>query len=82
MNHTGDVIELYRHENGHVFFSVRDNTGKVRVILWQDEIERLELTGFNTSDIRNGLSAEVTGTVEIYRGEPEIIPIRGDVKFT
>lgn len=78
----GEVVDLYRHSNGHVFFSVRDDTGKVRVVLWQNEVERLELSGFNASGIRNGLSAEVTGTVEMYRGEPEIIPVRGDVKFT
>jgi DNA/RNA endonuclease YhcR with UshA esterase domain len=79
---TGEVIDLYIHKNGHIFFSVRDDTGKVRVVLWQDEIEMMELYGFNRSLIRNGVYAEVTGAVEMYRGEPEIIPTRGDVKFT
>ena len=78
---TGEVVDLYRHANGHVFFSIRDETGKVRVVLWQDDVERLEISGFNISGIRNGISAEVTGSVEMYRGEPEIIPVRGDVKF-
>ncbi len=77
----GEVTGLYRHSNGHIFFSLMDETGKVRVVLWQDDVERLELSGTNISGVRNGMYAEVTGTVETYRGEPEIIPIRGNVKF-
>jgi aspartyl/asparaginyl-tRNA synthetase len=78
---SGEVRDLQFHKNGHIFFSLRDGTGDVRVVLWESDVERLELAGVNASAIRNGMLAEVTGTIEMYRGEAEIVPVRADVKF-
>lgn len=81
VNITGNVVNLYEHRDGHLFFDLDDGTGSIKVVLWDDVLRRLELDGVNISHIENGVKLQVLGTVEIYKGEFEVLPIRSDVKF-
>jgi exonuclease VII large subunit len=77
----GEVKDFYEHRNGHFFFNLEDDTGEIRVVIWEDMIEELRLGGIDVSGIRDGARLEITGTVELYRGELELIPLRSQVRF-
>lgn len=78
VNVTGEINSVYVNE-GNVFFTLSDETGEIKVVLWEDMIE---LIGINVSEINDGKTANVIGNVELYKGELEILPIRGLVKIT
>jgi exonuclease VII large subunit len=77
----GEVGDFYEHSSGHLFFNLMDESGRIRVVVWSDMAEELGLTGFNVSGIRDGARLEITGTVEMYRGELELIPLRSQIKI-
>ncbi|MCX6814848.1 MAG: exodeoxyribonuclease VII large subunit [Candidatus Aenigmarchaeota archaeon] len=81
VNVTGEVSNVYLHKNGHVFFNLKDREDKIRVVVWESDVEQLLYSGVNITGIRNGDKIQIVGTVELYRGEPEIIPVRAQVKF-
>ncbi|HJW96635.1 MAG TPA: exodeoxyribonuclease VII large subunit [archaeon] len=80
VNVSGYASEVYLHKNGHVFFNLREGQDKVRVVVWESDVERLAYSGVNLTEIKNGDRIQIVGTVEIYQGEPEIIPLRAQVK--
>ena len=80
VNITGEVTRIFQSK-GHVFFDLKDDTGKVKVVLWEDTLELLEINNVNTSEIRNGKSINIIGDVQLYKGELEVIPIRGNVNI-
>ncbi len=81
VNISGMVENLYKHKNGHMFFDLKDDTGSIKIVLWDTKIDRLTLSGFNISKIRNGVTLQIVGTVEVYRNELEIIPLGTKIKF-
>jgi len=81
VNVTGEVANLYFHKNGHIFFNLKDEDSKIRVVVWESVVEQLGHSGVNISQIRNGDRIQIVGNVEIYQGEPEIIPLRAQVRF-
>ena len=63
------------------FFILKDKTGEIKVVFWEDTLEQLELSGFDLNQLRNDAKAEIVGTVQLYKGELELIPLRGQVKL-
>ena len=70
---SGQVVDSYEHEDGHLFLKLRDDSGgmvsvpvfaRVRAELGEP-IELLDVV-------------QVTGEVKLYRGELELIPERAD----
>ena len=80
VNVTGYASDVYLHRNGHVFFNLRDERDKVRVVVWESIAEELGYSGVNISAIKNGDRVQVVGKVEMYQGKPEIIPVRAQVR--
>jgi exonuclease VII large subunit len=80
VNITGSISDL-RISKGHMFFNLKDETGKIKVVVWNNTLELLYLNGVNISEIKDGKSVNVIGNVQIFRGELEIIPIREQVKI-
>ncbi len=81
-NVSGKVSDVYVHRNGHIFFTLNDGSGEVKVVVWDSVARALGRKGINaTEDIRNGALLEVTGEVILYRGETEIVPKRPDIKI-
>jgi len=72
---SGEVSDLYKHEDGHVFFSLADGTGEIKVVLWDETVKQLELNGVIVSQLKNGDRIKITGEVTTYKGELEIIPL-------
>jgi DNA/RNA endonuclease YhcR with UshA esterase domain len=77
----GIVSGVQLHEDGHIFFTLNDDTGSVKVVLWKDVVKQLELNHVNIDEIKNGDRLEITGTIELYRGELELVPLRAQIKF-
>ena len=80
VNVTGEITETYR-DKGNMFFDIKDETGKIKVVLWEDTLELLEINNVNVGGIKNGEKINIMGSVQLYKGELEIIPIRGNVKL-
>lgn len=81
VNVKGTVTNFYEHNDGHYFFDIRDDTGELKVVLWDNLVEQLRLGGVNVDEIRDGAKLELTGTLEIYKGELELIPLRSQVRI-
>jgi DNA/RNA endonuclease YhcR with UshA esterase domain len=80
VNITGVVTSLTR-SSGNVFFDLKDDTGRIKVVLWKDTLELLELSGVNTNKIRDENEINIVGNVQLYKGEFEVIPIREHVNI-
>ena len=74
VNVTGDVSDVYRHANGHIFFTLDDGSGHIKVVLWDDVVSEMERRGRDASLIKDGTFLNVVGEVTMYRGELEVIP--------
>ena len=70
---SGEVENLLFHRNGHIFFDVRDDTGSIDVVIWEDRAEQFRLAGTDLEKIREGTGIEVTGVVELYRGSVQVV---------
>ena len=81
VNVKGTVTDFYEHKDGHYFFDIKDGTGELKVVLWDSLVEQLRLGGMNVDEIRDGAELELTGTLEIYKGELELIPLRSQVRI-
>jgi RecJ-like exonuclease len=80
VNVTGKVSGLKIYEDG-TFFTLTDKTDSIKVILWSDTIKLLEEKNINASEITNNRTVQIVGEVELYKGELEIIPLRGQIKI-
>jgi DNA/RNA endonuclease YhcR with UshA esterase domain len=79
VNVSGRAEGVYFHKDGHVFFTLDDGTGEIKVVLWKDVAMQLELTG--SRRIRNNKTLNIEGRIEKYKGELELIPSAKGVKF-
>jgi DNA/RNA endonuclease YhcR with UshA esterase domain len=52
---------------------LRDDTGEIRVILWDNVLSRIPAAEF-----KSGRTVSVSGRVKVYRGQPEIVPDSAD----
>jgi len=80
VNITGKVTGMVT-SNGNVFFDLKDKTGEIKVVLWKDTIELLELGGMKVNAIENENEINIVGNVQLYKGELEVIPIRENVRI-
>jgi len=81
VNVTGYASNVYLHKNGHVFFNLKEGEDKIRVVIWESDVEQLKYSGVDVAGMKEGDKVQVVGTVQMYQGEPEIIPVRAQVKF-
>jgi len=79
VNITGKIMGLTRSK-GNMFFDLEDETGEIKVVLWKDTLELLELSGVNINEIGDENELNIVGNVQLYKGELEVIPIREHVK--
>lgn len=70
---SGVVEDLREHRNGHIFFEIRDDTGSVDVVIWEDRVEQFGMSGIDVGEIREGTGIEITGNVELYRGNVQVV---------
>jgi exonuclease VII large subunit len=70
---SGSVEDLRFHENGHIFFDLKDDRGSIDIVIWEDRVQSLMLSGTDFSKISEGVGIELTGYVESYKGNFQIV---------
>jgi len=74
--------EIYNFKTGKTtFFELKDENSSIKIVFWEDTLEQLELSGFDLNQLKNGAKIEIVGTVQLYKGEIELIPLRGQIKL-
>ncbi len=56
----GEITELKRYPSGHIYFSLKDEGGKISGVVWKSAVSRLGL------DPENGVEEIATGKVSAY----------------
>ena len=79
VNITGEITSVV-NSKGNIFISIKDETGEIRVILWEDMIKSIN-NEIDISWLNKGSRINIIGDVQTYRGEMEVIPLRGNVKI-
>ncbi|MCK5023608.1 MAG: exodeoxyribonuclease VII large subunit [Candidatus Aenigmarchaeota archaeon] len=80
VNTSGEISGLYAN-NGNVFFMIVDGKNEIKIVIWQDTLKMLSAKGQNISEIKNGNYVNIVGSVELYKGELEIIPTHDNVNI-
>jgi DNA/RNA endonuclease YhcR with UshA esterase domain len=70
---SGSVDDVRNHKNGHIFFKMRNNTNSIEVVLWESKVEQLRLNGYDLSMISEGNRLQITGTLEMYKGNIQLV---------
>ncbi len=68
----GKIVEVIKFSSG-MKYRLDDGTGKVILLLWQEVFDQVP----NRDKLVNGAQVSVTGVVDVYRGEIEVIPKSG-----
>ena len=68
INVSGIVTDKYVHENGHIFFSISDEIGSIKTVVWSDLASSLP-----DETIKEKNKINVVGNVNLYEGEHELI---------
>ena len=63
----GKITNVRKHENGHLFLEVTDDTGKIDVPIFADK-------KIPTDQLKLGKQFQFTGMVDEYNGSLEVIP--------
>jgi len=78
VNITG-VIRNLNMKNGNVFFTLSDETGEIQIVLWSNVMKELEIKGVNQTSLKDGMSINMEGTIDIYKGQLQIVPAKSGI---
>lgn len=80
VNITGEIISI-REGGGNLFIGMKDTTGAIKVVLWEDSIKSMMMKDVDISRLEIGAKINVIGDIQIYKNEIEIIPMRGSLNI-
>lgn len=65
----GEISDLSRPRSGHLYFSLKDESGSIKAIIWRSSVERLRFTP------EDGMQVLCRGDVDVYppRGNYQLI---------
>ncbi|MCA9242638.1 MAG: exodeoxyribonuclease VII large subunit, partial [Phycisphaerales bacterium] len=68
----GQIADLSRPQSGHLYFTLKDARGELRVVMWRSDAAKLKF------DLHDGLEIIATGAIEVYaaRGQYQLIARR------
>ena len=66
----GGIVSSRHYTGKHLFFDLKDDTGKVKVVVFENTIEKCKII---PEKIKNGMEIGVVGKTDTYEGETEII---------
>jgi exonuclease VII large subunit len=72
---TGMVKNL-NVKDGNAFFTLVDDTGEIRVVIWKDILLELETKGVDFEALEENVTVSVEGSVDVYKGQLEIVLTR------
>jgi len=70
----GKIVNVRFHEAGHMFLTLQDGKTRIQIPIFSNLREKLENFGLSREDFREGRRIEVTGLVEEYDGQLQIVP--------
>lgn len=75
---SGYVVYKKIHPAGHIFLTISDGKERIQVPLFAGYVSSLRRNGFPVDKISKGAKISVTGLVDEYRGQLQIIPRKYD----
>jgi DNA/RNA endonuclease YhcR with UshA esterase domain len=79
---TGYIIYKNNHPAGHVFLTIADGQAKIQVPLFAGFVNSLNENDVSVDDFRKGTKIMVTGLVDEYKGQLQILPRKpNDIKI-
>lgn len=78
VNINGFIDDVNENDKG-LFMHIKDGTGRIQVIMWRDNVDNIRDNHF-IDNIKRGIKVDITGRVEIYKNELEIIVNEDGVK--
>jgi DNA/RNA endonuclease YhcR with UshA esterase domain len=79
---TGYIIYKNNHPAGHVFLTIGDGQSKIQVPLFAVFVNSLNENDVSVDDFRKGVRISVTGLVDEYKGQLQILPRKpNDIKI-
>lgn len=79
---TGEIVYMRSHDAGHLFLTISDGDTNVAVPLFAGYLNTLEEVGIAEDDFYEGAEISVSGLVDEYQGQLQIVPRRkNDVKI-
>lgn len=71
----GTVTDTFTDE-GNVFFTLAGGGCEVRAVLWNATASAMSLRGEDPGGIAENAAVKITGSVEVYRGNIQIVVLR------
>ncbi len=71
---SGFVSSEKLHEEGHVFLTISNGKAKLQVPIFSSLADQLRENDFPFSSLRNKVKVRITGTVDEYHDQLQIIP--------
>jgi len=79
---TGEIVYRKTHDAGHLFLTISDGYTEIAVPLFAGYLNDLKEVGLAEDDFYEGVEISVSGLVDEYQGQLQIIPRRvNDVKI-
>lgn len=68
----GTIENKFVSQGNHTFFDLRDNTGKIKAVIFKRTAENLEKYKVNVFQLKNGDKICITGEVDEWEHELEV----------
>ena len=79
---TGEIVYMRSHDAGHLFLTISDGDTEIAVPLFAGYLNTLKEVGLAEDDFYVGAEISVSGLVDEYEGQLQVIPRRvNDVKI-
>jgi len=75
---TGEIVHRRTHEVGHLFLTISDGETRIEVPLFAGFMNTLKEVNLTEDDFEKGVKISVSGLVDEYQGQLQVIPRRKD----
>jgi len=75
---SGEIVYRKTHEAGHLFLTISDDDTKIEVPLFAGFMNTLKEVNLTEDDFEVGTRISVSGLIDEYQGQLQIIPRRKD----
>jgi DNA/RNA endonuclease YhcR with UshA esterase domain len=75
---TGEIVYRRTHDAGHLFLTISDDDIKIAVPLFVGYLNDLKEVGLTEDDFQVGTKISISGLVDEYQGQLQVIPRRKD----
>lgn len=71
---TGKISYVRTHSAGHIFLTITDGNSRIEVPIFSSLVSKLSSNGITQYDLRKGRTIRITGIVDEYKGQLQIVP--------